>query len=128
MTAPVAVQGDRITGICNGHQIPGGTGNPVPAPPLPFSSPLTAGLATSVTVGGTPAAVVGSGGTCDPGHTGLHGSDPFLSGPSQRGAVVSGSSTVFFDGQPAATATSNCTMCMGPASALVTTQSTVLAG
>ena len=42
MGTPTAVMGDRITGQCPIHQIPNPTsGVPQPAPPMPFSAPLT---------------------------------------------------------------------------------------
>ncbi len=125
MGTPAAVQGDRVTGTCVGHQVPSASGT-APAPPMPFGAPLLTGLATTVLNGGKPAAVDGSGGTCNPPHTGLQ--DPFMAAPSQRGTVVSGSATVLFEGKPAATASSNCTMCMGPATSLLASASTVLVG
>jgi uncharacterized Zn-binding protein involved in type VI secretion len=95
---------------------------------MPFSAPLLTGLAPSVLIGGKPAAVVGSGGTCTPPHVGLHPSDPCMAGPMQRGTVTSGSTNVLIEGKPAATATSSCSMCLGPATALVASASTVLVG
>ena len=76
MGRPAAVQGDKVTGMCAGHQIPGALGAPQPAPPLPFSAPLTDGLARSVLIGGKRAAVAGSSGRNSPPHAGLHASDP----------------------------------------------------
>jgi uncharacterized Zn-binding protein involved in type VI secretion len=126
MGAPAAVAGDRVTGLCMGHQIPSPTGGPVPAPPMPFSAPLTTGLAAKVLITGKPAAVVGSGGVSVPPHVGLHPSDPFLAPPMQKGTVVSGSATVLIEGKPAATLQSQCTMCLGPATTLLATAATVL--
>lgn len=128
MGAPAAVMGDKVTGLCVGHQMIGPVGNPQPAPPMPFSAALTLGLSTSVLIGGKPAAVVGSNGFCLPPHVGLHASDPFLAPPMQKGQVVSGSTTVLIEGKPAATATSQAMMCLGPAQALVATAATVLIG
>ncbi len=115
-------------GICVGHQTISPVGAPMPAPPMPFSAPLTTGLSTSVLIGGKPAAVVGSGGMSVPPHVGLHASDPFLAPPMQKGTVVSGSPTVLIEGKPAATLSSQCTMCMGPAQSLAATGATVLIG
>jgi uncharacterized Zn-binding protein involved in type VI secretion len=128
MGTPAAVAGDQITGICVGHQIIGPLGNPLPAPPMPFSAPLTTGLSTSVLIGGKPAALVGSSGMSVPPHVGLHASDPFMAPPMQQGNVVSGSPTVLVEGKPLATMSSSCTMCMGPAVSLVATGATVLVG
>jgi uncharacterized Zn-binding protein involved in type VI secretion len=128
MGTPAAVAGDQITGICVGHQTIGPLGVPIPAPPMPFSAPLTTGLSTSVLIAGKPAALAGSGGMSVPPHVGLHASDPFMAPPMQQGTVVSGSMTVLVEGKPLANATSSCTMCMGPALSLVATGATVLVG
>jgi uncharacterized Zn-binding protein involved in type VI secretion len=120
--------GDKIVGVCAGHQMIGPVGNPQPAPPMPFSAALTFGLATTVMIGGKPAAVVGANGLNLPPHVGLHASDPFLAPPMQKGTVVSGSATVFIEGKPAASAQSQCTMCLGPAMTLAATAVDVLIG
>jgi uncharacterized Zn-binding protein involved in type VI secretion len=95
---------------------------------MPFSAPLTTGLATKVLIAGKPAAVAGSWGLSTPPHVGLHASDPFLAPPMQKGTVVAGSATVLIEGRPAATMQSSCTMCLGPATTLAATASTVLIG
>ena len=114
MPAPAIVMGDKVTGICSLHQIPGPVGNPQPGPPMPFSAPLTMGLCSTVLIGGKPAAVVGASGINLPPHVGLHPADPFMAPPMQVGRVVSGSPTVLFGGQPAVSATSSVTCCMTP--------------
>jgi uncharacterized Zn-binding protein involved in type VI secretion len=86
---------------------------PSPAP-LPFSAPLASGLATTVKIGGKFAAVQGSSGVNTPGHPGLHASDPFIVPTSQQGKVVTGSSTVTFDGKPAAYSGCQVTSCAAP--------------
>jgi uncharacterized Zn-binding protein involved in type VI secretion len=106
--------GDRITGSCVGHVIPTPSGNPTPAPPLPFAAPLEINLASSVLIGGKPAAVAGSRGLNTPLHTGLHPSDPHLLASAQMGAVTAGSTSVLFESQAAAKTGSACTMCLGP--------------
>lgn len=124
MGSPAIVQGDRIGGQCSIHQIPNpATGAPQPAPPMPFSAPLTQGLATDVFIGGKAAAVNGSSGYNTPPHVGLHASDQYFVPTTQEGKVSSGSSTVFFAGKAAATAQSSCTMCSesGSLTATVTT-------
>jgi len=126
--APAAVAGDQIMGLCVGHQIIGPLGVPAPAPPMPFSAPLTTGLATTVMIVGKPAAVVGSGGMSVPPHVGLHASDPFMIPLQQKGTIVMGSATVFIEGKPAASASSMCTMCIAPATSLAATGLTVLIG
>jgi uncharacterized Zn-binding protein involved in type VI secretion len=115
MGAPAVVMGDRVMGQCAIHQIPNpASGVPQPAPPLPFSAPLTVGLCMTVLIGGKPAAVVASNGLNTPPHVGLHPSDPFMVPLMQKGQVLSGSVTVLLGGQPAATASSSCTCCATP--------------
>jgi uncharacterized Zn-binding protein involved in type VI secretion len=129
MGTAAAVLGDKITTVCNGHQMPNpATGVPQPAPPMPFSAPLIQGLATTVLIGNKPAAVAGSSGMNVPPHVGLHVSDPFMSPTNQQGTVVVGSATVFFERKPAAKTGSNCTVCFGAPGQLVGTAVTVLIG
>jgi uncharacterized Zn-binding protein involved in type VI secretion len=127
MGAPAIVMGDRITGICAIHQIPAAAGAPTPGPPMPFSAPVTIGTVATVLIGGKPAVVMGCSGLNTPPHVGLHASDPFMAPPAQIGRVVSGSATVMFGGQPAASATASCTCCATPGQ-LVPSVMTVLIG
>jgi uncharacterized Zn-binding protein involved in type VI secretion len=46
--------------------------------------------------------VQGSSGMNTPAHAGLHAGDPYLTPSTQEGRVVTGSSSVLFDGKPAA--------------------------
>ena len=128
MGAPAIVMGDKITGQCAIHMIPNpATGAPQPSPPLPFSAPLTMGLATKVMIGGKAAAVAGSSGLNTPPHVGLHPSDPYMAPPTEKGQIVMGSVTVLIEGKGAATAQSTCTCCATPGT-LVPTVQTVLIG
>ena len=127
MGAPAIVMGDRITGICAIHQIPAAAGAPTPGPPMPFSAPVTIGTVATVLIGGKPAVVMGCSGLNTPPHVGLHASDPFMAPPAQIGRVVSGSATVMFGGQPAASSTASCTCCATPGQ-LVPSVMTVLIG
>lgn len=128
MGAPAIVMGDKITGQCPNHLMPNpATGAPQPSPPLPFSAPLTMGLATKTMIGGKFAAVAGSSGLNTPPHVGLHPSDPYLAPPTEIGQVVMGSATVLIEGKGAATAQSSCTCCVVPGT-LVPTVATVLIG
>jgi uncharacterized Zn-binding protein involved in type VI secretion len=128
MGAPAIVMGDKVTGQCPNHLIPNpASGAPQPAPPMPFSSPLTLELVPTVLIDGKAAAVVGSNGLNTPPHVGLHPSDPYLAPPQEIGRVVSGSATVFFGGKPAAHAQSQCTCCVVPGK-LVPTVTDVLIG
>ena len=122
------VSGDQVQATCAIHMIPNpATGAPQPAGPLPFSAPLTTGLAVQTTIGGKPAAVVGSGGVNTPPHVGLHPADPFMAPPTQQASIISGSLTVLIEGKPAATQSAACTCCATPGS-LIPTVTTVLIG
>lgn len=129
MGTPAAVTGDRIVGTCVGHLIPGPTGAPVPAPPLPFTAPITQGTAPSVLIAGRPAVVVGSVGlnTLSP-HAGLHPGDPFMTPTLQRGTVLVGSTTVLLEGRGAASTGARCQLCLAPAGMLQGSAATVLVG
>src|SRR5262245_27755087 len=99
MGNPAIVMNDRIMGQCAIHQIPNpATGAPQPAPPMPFSAPLTLQLCPTVMIGGKQAATMGSQGMNTPPHVGLHPSDPFMVPLQQKGQVLQGSATVMFGG------------------------------
>lgn len=123
------VQGDQVQGQCAIHLIPNpATGAPQPSPPLPFSAPLTVGLATRVTIGGKPAAVLGSSGYNTPPHVGLHPSDPFMVPTTQQAQLVTGEPTVLIEGTPAATDRSQATCCGIPGGTPVPTTASVTIG
>jgi uncharacterized Zn-binding protein involved in type VI secretion len=129
MGTPAAVLGDQINAICSTHLIPNpATGAPQPSPPLPFAAPITEATVATVLISGQPAAVVGSSGLCMPPHVGLHPADPFLAPPMQMGQIVSGSTSVMIGGQPAANASSQCTVCFSMPGTLAATGATVLIG
>jgi len=127
---PAVVLNDPIRGLCMIHQIPNpATGVPQPSPaPLPFSAPLTLGLAMTVLIGGKPAAVQGSSGLNAPPHIGLHATDPFMVPTQQQGRIVRGSLTVLFEGKPAAKTGSSCTCCMEPGQVVGSAISVLIGG
>jgi uncharacterized Zn-binding protein involved in type VI secretion len=125
---PAAVMGDRVSATCATHQIPSPVGAPMPAPPMPFSAPLVQNLASTVQIAGKPAAVVGSSGFNTPPHVGLHASDPFMIPTTQLATVTAGSTSVLFEGKPAARMGSPCTVCAGLPGQLAGTATTVLIG
>lgn len=125
MGAPPIVMGDKVTGICSNHLIPSASGTQ-PAGPLPFSAPLLQGLVATVLIGGKQAAVLGSSGYNAPPHVGIV-DGAFATPTMQVGRVMSGSSTVFIGGKPAATAQSQALMCVAKGS-LVPTVTSVQVG
>lgn len=128
-TGPAAVQGDKITGICVGHQVPGPpSGNPVPAPPMPFSAPITSQCATQTLITNKPAVLVNSSGVNTPPHVGLHPSDPYMFPATQRGTVTNGSATVLIENKPAVRMGDQATMCMQLPGQVVATATTVIIG
>ncbi|MEM7338666.1 MAG: PAAR domain-containing protein [Actinomycetota bacterium] len=128
MSNPAVVMNDQIIGTCAIHQIPSPTGSPMPAPPMPFASPLTLGLAPTVMITGKPAAVQGSSGYNTPPHVGLHPSDPYMPPPTQIGQVIVGSSTVMFEGKPAAYTGCQVTMCASLPGQIIGSGTTVMIG
>jgi len=125
MGTPAAVQGDKIVGVCAIHLVPSASGT-MPAGPQPFGAPLMQGLATSVLIGGKPAAVQGSSGYNTPPHVGL--ADAYASPTMQEGRVLVGSTTVMFEGKPAAKTGSTVSMCASVPGQLVGSGATVLIG
>lgn len=128
MGQPAVVANDQVTGMCAGHQIIGPGGSPAPGPPLPFQAMLTVGLATTVLVGGVPAAVVGSKGVNTPPHVGLHTSDPMFVPTRQEAEIAVGSTTVLFDGKAAAYTGCQAVACLSVSPQVVGTGATVLVG
>lgn len=123
------VMNDQVQASCAIHLMPNpASGSPQPSPPLPFSAPITLGLATTVTIGGKPAAVMGSTGYNTPPHVGLHAADPFMAPPMQTAQVISGSGNVMIEGKPAATTDSQITCCGIPGGTPVPTTTNVTIG
>jgi uncharacterized Zn-binding protein involved in type VI secretion len=111
MRQPAAKQGDRITATDTHVVQPPPPASPV-ATPLPFSGPLTGSLSSNVFIQGRPAATVGSTAQNTPGHVAAPGS--FVNPPTNRGEVVSGSSTVRINGKAAARAKDTARTCNDP--------------
>jgi len=112
MGADAVVTGTKIEGTCTLHMIPSGSGT-APKGPAAFSAPISQKTIASVLIGGKPAAVVDSFGfnTKIDTHAGIVDA-PYASGPpAQKGTIRSGSPTVLFKGQAAATSASLATCC-----------------
>jgi uncharacterized Zn-binding protein involved in type VI secretion len=78
-------------------------GGPVPTPlPHPFLGRMVSALAPTVTVGGDPAATVGSVAQNQPAHLPTPPGASFQTPPSNRATVRVGSATVLVAGNPAA--------------------------
>lgn len=127
MGTPAAVAGDRITGLCPDHLVPGPLGAPVPAPPLPFSAPVLLGVVPTVLVAGKPAVTAGCSGLNTPPHVGLHPADPRAVPVTQVGRVVVGSPTVLAGGRPLARLGSAVTCCTVPGTLLATATTVLVA-
>lgn len=128
MGQPAVLLGDSVTGVCSGHQLIGPVGTPVPAPPMPFSAPLTMATSTTVLITGKPVALVGTKGLNRPPHVGLHASDPKMAPPLQQAEITSGSGSVLIEGKGAAYANCAVTACVAAGALVAGTGATVLIG
>lgn len=112
MGVPAAKQSDQITAV-DMHMIQ----PPLPAPPvlipLPFSGIVNGGLSTSVNIMGMPAATVNSTASNTPPHVPVGGT--FVKPPSNQATILTGSATVFINGNPAARNGDTATTCNDPA-------------
>lgn len=123
---PAAAQDHRMVGVDTHIVLVPSPSGSVPVPlPHPFSGVLDGGLVSSVTVGGKPAAVVGSTATNTPAHTPTPPGASFQKPPGDRGTVKVGSSTVRIGGKAAARNGDPGETCNDPADAPV---GTVIAG
>jgi uncharacterized Zn-binding protein involved in type VI secretion len=117
MGQPAARQGDKVTGI-DTHvvMVPAPPApNPVPTPlPHPFSGTITGETISSVTIGGMPAAVVGSTATNAPPHVPTPPGTAFQKPPANKGTVSAGSGTVTIGGKAAARAGDSVRTCNDP--------------
>jgi len=113
---PGAKQGDQVVGTDTHIFMIPSPGGPVPTPlPSPFAGKITGGCSTNVTIGGMPAATVGSTATNAPPHVPQGG--PFQVPPTNQGTVTQGSGTVLINNKPAARVGDPVTTCNDPAPA-----------
>jgi uncharacterized Zn-binding protein involved in type VI secretion len=111
MAQPAATQGDRIVAV-DLHLIqPPGPVSPVTVP-HPFSGVIDSGVSSDVHINGQGAALQDSKATNTPPHVPIGGS--FVTPPSNRGSIVTGSTTVRINGKPAARAGDPATTCNDP--------------
>jgi len=127
---PGAKQGDQVVGTDTHIFMIPSPGGPVPTPlPSPFAGQITGGCSTNVTIGGMPAATVGSTATNAPPHVPQGG--PFQAPPTNQGTVLVGSMTVLINKKPAARVGDPVQTCNDPAPAPTATiqgVSTVMIG
>ena len=120
MGAPGAKQGDRAIAVDTHIVVVPTGGGPVPTPlPHPFSGVLDRSLATTVKIGGQPAATVDSIASNLPAHTPTPPGTSFQSPPRNQGTVTKGSATVTVAGKAAARTGDVVETCNDPADAPV---------
>lgn len=112
MGKPAAKQGDHVIAT-DMHLIqPPGTAPPALVPHS-FDGVLNASLSPDVKIESKPAAVVGSVATNQPPHVPSGGT--FVIPPQNKADVITGSTSVFINGKPAARAGDTATTCNDPA-------------
>jgi len=130
MSQPAAKQGDLIVGIDTHIVMVPSPAGPVPTPmPMPFSGQLDGGLSDDVLIEAKAAAVKGSTASNTPAHVPAAG--PFQKPPSNKGTINAGSTTVLFNGKPAARSGDAALTCNDPGDApngTIVATATVLVG
>ncbi|MCU0300133.1 MAG: PAAR domain-containing protein [Candidatus Nanopelagicales bacterium] len=122
MGTPAATQGSQVMGVDLHIVMVPTPGGPVPTPlPHPFSGAIQSGLATTVTIGGRPAATVDSVAVNSPAHLPTPPGTSFQKPPANQGVVAVGSATVRLGGRPAARVGDPVRTCNDPADAPVGT-------
>jgi uncharacterized Zn-binding protein involved in type VI secretion len=101
---PAAKQGDTITAVdIHIVMVPAPPSPPVPTPlPHPFNGIIDGGLSQDVSIGGLPAATVGSTATNTPPHFPTPPGTAFQKPPTNRAQISVGSATVLINGKPGA--------------------------
>ncbi len=100
MGKPAAKQGDTITAIDNHMVLVPGTGAMLL--PHTFNGSITGNLSRTVNIMGCPAATMDSRADNIPPHTPSLPGTAFETSPSNKATIITGSSTVYIDGKPAA--------------------------
>lgn len=118
MGQPAAKQGDQVTAT-DIHLIqPPGPSSPVPTP-HPFTGIIDGALSGNVNIQKMPAATLGSTSTNTPPHIPIGGT--FVKPPTNKGTIVSGSSSVTINKKPAARSGDTSLTCNDPVDAPVGT-------
>ena len=111
MGQPAAKQGDQVTAT-DIHLIqPPGPSSPVPTP-HPFTGIIDGALSGNVNIQKMPAATLGSTSTNTPPHIPIGGT--FVKPPTNKGTIVSGSSSVTINKKPAARSGDTSLTCNDP--------------
>jgi uncharacterized Zn-binding protein involved in type VI secretion len=132
MGKPAATMGDKIMATDIHIILIPSPGGPVPTPlPHPFVGTITSGCATTVLIGGKPAATVTSVAMNTPPHIPQGG--PFSVPPTNQGTIMTGSATVLIGGKPAARMGDTAITCddvapTAPKGQVIGTAATVLIG
>jgi len=111
MGQPAARQGDRIVAVDTHLIQPPGPSSPVPTP-HPFSGIIDGGLSGDVTINGFAAATVDSTATNTPPHIPIGGT--FVTPPSNKATIVTGSDSVTINGRKVARAGDTAKTCNDP--------------
>lgn len=132
MGKPAAKQGDQVSAVDMHIVLVPSPAGPTPSPlPHPFLGMLDGGLSTNVRIMGRPAATLGSTATNQPPHLPTPPGTSFQILPTNRGVIISGSSTVLINKKPAARAGDKVQTCADPVpnmSGVVVAVGTVLIG
>lgn len=113
MGQPAARQGDRVVSTDTHLIQPPGAPPPPPIPvPHPFSGIIDGAVSSNVKIGGAFAATTDSTATNTPPHLPIGG--VFVSPPSNRATIATGSATVTINGKPAARAGDTVRTCNDP--------------
>lgn len=120
MGKPAAKQGDRVAGVDTHIVLVPSPGGPVPTPlPHPFLGVIQGGLSSDVKVMGRPAATKDSTAQNGPAHVPTPPGTSFQKPPSNKATILTGSTTVFINGKPAARIGDTAITCNDPADAPV---------
>lgn len=111
MGQPVAKQNDLVVAT-DTHIVR--VGNSWVPLPHPFNGVIDGELSADVNVMGLPAAIVNSTATNTPGHTPTSPGSRFQRPPKDQGTIISGSASVFVNGQPIARNSDTAMTCNDP--------------
>jgi uncharacterized Zn-binding protein involved in type VI secretion len=132
MGQPAAKQNDQITAVDTHIVMVPSAGGPVPTPlPHPFNGVIDGNLSPNVKIMGLSAATVGSTASNTPAHFPTPPGTSFQIPPTNKGTIMMGSSTVMFNGKPAARNGDQAQTCADPVpnmNAKVVAVGTVLIG